>query len=86
MLRIISHFAFSVLCFQEHLKLYYNSGSTREKCPSVVSEVSPELTPTDVWIIHSEVVLGKDCNYTVYVASVTESYISNSNGDFSISK
>ncbi|CAI8028057.1 hypothetical protein GBAR_LOCUS15991 [Geodia barretti] len=47
-------FAFSVLCFQEHLKLYYNS-STQEQCPSVVSVVSPELTPGDIWLIRESV-------------------------------
>ncbi|CAI8028058.1 hypothetical protein GBAR_LOCUS15991 [Geodia barretti] len=61
----------TVLCFQEHLKLYYNS-STQEQCPSVVSVVSPELTPGDIWLIQSEVVLERDCNYTVNVASPSE--------------
>ncbi|CAI8051925.1 hypothetical protein GBAR_LOCUS28408 [Geodia barretti] len=61
----------TVLCFQKHFKLYYNS-STQEQCPSVVSVVSPELTPGDIWLIQSEVVLKRDCNYTVHVASPSE--------------
>ena len=76
-------FAFSVLCFQEHFKLYYSS-STQEQCPSVVSVVSPELTPGDIWLIQSEVVLERDCNYTVNVASPSEAL--DSSRIFSISE
>jgi hypothetical protein len=73
-----------VLCFQEHLKVYYNS-STREQCTSVVSVVSPELTPGDIWLIQSEVVLERDCNYTVHVTSDSGAHKDlDSSGVFSI--
>ena len=79
-------FAFSVLCFQEHLKVYYNS-STEEQCTSVVSVVSPELTPGDIWLIQSEVVLERDCNYTVHVTSDSGAHKDlDSSGVFSISE
>jgi hypothetical protein len=73
-----------VLCFQEHLKVYYNS-STREQCTSVVSVVSPELTPGDIWLIQSQVVLERDCNYTVHVTSDSGAHKDlDSSGVFSI--
>ncbi|CAI8021838.1 hypothetical protein GBAR_LOCUS12880 [Geodia barretti] len=78
----------TVLCFLGHFTLWYYN-SDQEKCPGVVSVVFPELISGEegmvVWQIESQVVLGKDCDYTVSIASHSGAGETNSSGSFSIS-
>ena len=85
----ITFVSFSVLCFgelPEYFKLYYES--SHEGCPPAVSVVPPEMPPedSDMWLIEAEVLLGKNCNYTVIVVSHNGAGETNSSGVFSISK
>ena len=76
----------SVLCFPNHVHLYYSC--TQKECSSVVSVVSPELTPdTNIWVIDSEVLLGKDYNYSICLMSSSHNGagITKTTGAFSIS-
>ena len=60
--------------------------STQEGCPSVVSVVSPELTPdNEVWVIESEVALGRDCDYIIHLTSRNGAGETNFTGTLSFS-
>ena len=67
----------------ESIVVHYKS--SQQRCPAVVAVVSPEVTPTGVWRIESEVVLGEDCDYTIHLASRNGAGQTNSTGTLSIS-
>ncbi|CAI8019347.1 hypothetical protein GBAR_LOCUS11635 [Geodia barretti] len=74
----------AVLCFLDYSNMYYSS--TQKHCPSAVSVVFPELAPdSGIWLIDSEVALGKDCDYTVHLTSHNEAGGTNSTATLSIS-
>ena len=69
---VFSLIVFSVLCFWEDYKLYYDTTHQQQKwycCPAVVSVVSPEIQSEDgsTWVIVDEVPLGENCNYTIHI-------------------
>ena len=78
--------AFSVLCFWEDYKLYYDSTRYQQQqhCPAVVSVVSPEIQSEDgsTWVIVDVVPLGENCDYTIHIVPRNETTGDNSIGTF----
>ena len=71
-----------MLCFGEYFKIYYD-GNTQH-CPEAMSFGSSAIQATkNIWQIVSDVQLGANCNYTVYVMSQNDN---SSVGTFVISK
>ena len=82
---IKSLIVFSVLCFWEDYKLYYDSTHQQQwHCPAVVSVVSPEIQSEDgsTWVIVDEVPLGENCNYTIHIVPRNATTGENSIGTF----
>ena len=87
---IVLHVSFSVMCKRSSLAdvqafvLQYNS--TEEGCPLVVSVETPELGEEgEVWVIESEVALGRDCDYTLHLTARNGAGDTNYTGTLSIS-
>ena len=78
-------YIFSVLCFGEYFEVRYTS--LQQNCPDVTSLASLE-TPSkqNSFQIQSEVYLGRNCNYFVYVVLYNESGETASTGMLLISK
>ena len=78
---------FSVLChgeFPESIIVHYSS--IQKHCMSVVSEETPELGEEgEVWVIESEVALGRDCDYTLHLTARNGAGDTNYTGTLSIS-
>ena len=76
-----------MLCYgelPETFLIHYTS--TQKRCPSVVSVVSPELTPdNEVWVIESEVALERDCDYIIHLTSRNGAGETNFTGTLSFS-
>ena len=70
--------------FPKAIVVHYSS--TQKHCVSVVLVESPEVSvDSGVWVIESEVALGKDCDYTAHLTARNGAGDTNYTGTLSIS-